>query len=250
MGYLTLGQPCTTLSGGESQRIKLAAELSKRDTGSTLYILDEPTTGLHFEDIRQLIDVLNKLVDRGNTVVRQSNTTSTVVEGRRLDHRYTVPKAVRRADGCSRRVRRTRWPPSSRVIRDVFCGKWGFNGTVTDVFGRLTGRNRFAGCMWDECIVVNFSDERFAASRRKSLLLSFRQDCAAGASVASRVSREVPPRGRDLGWGMIGTHGVPPWSYRRTERTCSRKSYRTDGFAICCGKEFALTLVKCKLFCL
>ena len=79
---------------------------------------------------------------------------------------------------------------------------------------------------------------------------SFRQDCAAGASGASRVSREVPPRGRDLGWGMIGHHGVPPCSYRRTERACSRKSYRTDGFAICCGKEFALTSVKCKLFCL
>ena len=69
LGYLTLGQPCTMLSGGESQRIKLAAELSKTDTGRTLYILDEPTTGLHFEDIRQLLSVINKLVDRGNTAI-------------------------------------------------------------------------------------------------------------------------------------------------------------------------------------
>lgn len=69
LGYLTLGQPCTTLSGGESQRIKLSSELSKRDTGQTLYILDEPTTGLHFEDIRVLLEVLNSLADKGNTVL-------------------------------------------------------------------------------------------------------------------------------------------------------------------------------------
>ena len=69
LGYIKIGQPCTTLSGGESQRIKLATELSKKDTGSTLYILDEPTTGLHFEDINILLGVLQKLVDKGNTVI-------------------------------------------------------------------------------------------------------------------------------------------------------------------------------------
>ena len=69
LGYIKLGQPSTTLSGGESQRVKLATELSKKDTGKTVYILDEPTTGLHFEDIRILMDVLQKLVDRGNTVI-------------------------------------------------------------------------------------------------------------------------------------------------------------------------------------
>ena len=69
LGYIKLGQPSTTLSGGESQRIKLATELAKKDTGKTVYILDEPTTGLHFEDIRILMQVIQKLVDRGNTVI-------------------------------------------------------------------------------------------------------------------------------------------------------------------------------------
>ena len=69
LGYLTLGQASTTISGGEAQRVKLATELAKRDTGKTLYVLDEPTTGLHFEDIKVLMGVLNKLVDKGNTVL-------------------------------------------------------------------------------------------------------------------------------------------------------------------------------------
>lgn len=69
LGYVRLGQPSTTLSGGESQRVKLSAELAKKDTGQTLYILDEPTTGLHFEDVRVLLDVVDRLVNKGNTVI-------------------------------------------------------------------------------------------------------------------------------------------------------------------------------------
>ena len=87
LGYITLGQQIYYISGGEAQRIKLATELSKSDTGNTFYILDEPTTGLHFEDIRVLMNVLNKLVDKGNTVLIIEHNLDVIKTGR-LYHRY------------------------------------------------------------------------------------------------------------------------------------------------------------------
>jgi excinuclease ABC subunit A len=97
LGYLTLGQPCTTLSGGESQRIKLSSELSKRDTGRTLYVLDEPTTGLHFEDIRQLLSVLSKLADRGNTVIVIEHNLDVI---KVADHIIDIGPDGGQAGGC------------------------------------------------------------------------------------------------------------------------------------------------------
>jgi excinuclease ABC subunit A len=109
LGYIELGQSATTLSGGEAQRVKLSKELSKRGTGRTLYILDEPTTGLHFEDTRKLLDVLTKLVDQGNTIVVIS--TIWMSSSPPISSSISARKAARPAAGLSRQERRRRWPP-------------------------------------------------------------------------------------------------------------------------------------------
>jgi excinuclease ABC subunit A len=123
LGYLTLGQPCTTLSGGESQRIKLSAELAKRDTGRTLYILDEPTTGLHFEDVKQLLEVISKLVDRGNTaIVIEHNLDVIKVADHLIDIGPEGGAAGGRvvAEGSPREVAQVAESYTGQFLREIF----------------------------------------------------------------------------------------------------------------------------------
>jgi excinuclease ABC subunit A len=126
LSYIRLGQNATTLSGGEAQRVKLARELSKRDTGQTLYILDEPTTGLHFEDVRNLLDVLGQLVDQGNTVVVIEHNLDVV---RVADHVIDLgPEGGDRggrviAEGTPEEVARVRESATGQCLAEVLAGR-------------------------------------------------------------------------------------------------------------------------------
>jgi excinuclease ABC subunit A len=118
LGYVRLGQPATTLSGGEAQRIKLSAELGRRSTGRTLYILDEPTTGLHFEDIRKLLQVLQRLVDSGNTVVVIEHNLDVI---KSVDHVIDLGPEGGSGGG---RVIATGTPEEVAVVGESYTGKF------------------------------------------------------------------------------------------------------------------------------